>query len=379
MVEKIKTALIGCGKVGQTHAQALSSLPESEFVAVCDATKERAAGFAERYQVKGYTQIDEMLGSQRIQAVVISTPHPMHAFPAIQVARAGVNVLVEKPLAVTLKECDAMLDAARQSGVRLGVVSQRRLAEPVQRMKAAIDGGKIGRPVLGMTTVLSWRDEAYYRSDPWRGTWDKEGGGVLVNQSPHQLDLLQWFMGPVAELFGYWGNLNHPYIEVEDTAVATLRFKNGGVGSIVVSNSQKPGLYAKVHVHGENGSSVGVQTDGGSMFISGMSAVLEPPVNDIWTVPGEEHQLAEWQEQDRAFFYTIDPASHYHYLLDQDFLRSILENRQPLVPGEEGRKVVEISTAIYRSQRDQRPVKFPLDSEAGSEDFDGRLAPYGTH
>jgi UDP-N-acetyl-2-amino-2-deoxyglucuronate dehydrogenase len=160
---------------------------------------------------------------------------------------------------------------------------------------------------------------------------------------------------------------------VEDTALAVLRFKNGGVGSIVVSNSQKPGLYGKVHVHGENGSSVGVQTDGGAMFIAGMSSVLEPPINDLWTIPGEEQLLAGWQAKDKAIFNTIDPTSYYHYLQDQDFLRSILEDRQPLVPGVEGRKVVEISTAIYRSQRDGKPVKFPLDGEQGSEHFDGRL------
>jgi predicted dehydrogenase len=374
MPEKIRTGLVGCGKVGQTHAQALSTLPESELVAVCDASPARASAFVERYHVAGYTDVREMVAAQKVQAVVICTPHPMHAAPAIQAAGAGVHLLVEKPMAASLKDCDAMLAAARAAGVKLGIISQRRLYSPVQRVKAAIDEGKIGRPLLGMVTMLGWRDEVYYRADAWRGTWSGEGGGVLVNQSPHQLDLLQWFMGPIDELFGYWGNLNHPYIEVEDTALAVLRFKNGGVGSIVVSNSQKPGLYGKVHVHGENGSSVGVQTDGGAMFIAGMSTVLEPPINDLWTVPGEEQLLAGWQAQDQALFNTIDPTSYYHTLQDQDFLRSILEDRQPLMPGAEGRKVVEISTAIYRSQRDRKPVKFPLDGEQGSEQFDGRLA-----
>jgi UDP-N-acetyl-2-amino-2-deoxyglucuronate dehydrogenase len=277
-------------------------------------------------------------------------------------------------MAASLKDCDAMLAAAQAAGVKLGIISQRRLYSPVQRVKKAIEEGKIGRPSLGMVTMLGWRDAAYYKSDAWRGTWQGEGGGVLVNQSPHQLDLLQWFMGPIDELFGYWGNLNHPYIEVEDTAVAVLRFKNGGVGSIVVSNSQKPGLYGKVHVHGANGSSVGVQTDGGAMFIAGMSSVLEPPINDLWTVPGEESLLAGWQAEDKDLFTKIDATSYYHYLQDRDFLRSILEDRQPLVPGVEGRKVVELSTAIYRSQRDGKPVKFPLDGEQGSEQYDGRLA-----
>jgi UDP-N-acetyl-2-amino-2-deoxyglucuronate dehydrogenase len=146
------------------------------------------------------------------------------------------------------------------------------------------------------------------------------------------------------------------------------------LGSIVVSNSQRPGIYGKVHVHGESGGSVGVQTDGGAMFIAGMSEVLEPPVNDLWTVPGEEHLLAEWQAEDRAVFQAIDPTTHYHRLQDQDFLRAILEGREPMVTGVEGRKLVEIFTAIYRSQRDRSPVKFPLDARRGSNQFDGRLS-----
>src|SRR5262249_62014545 len=119
----------------------------------------------------------------------------------------------------------------------------RRFYEPVRRMKDAIDAGKIGRPVLGVFTMYSWRDEAYYRSDPWRGKWATEGGGVLVNQSPHMLDLLRWFMGPIAALTGCWANLNHPSIEVDDTAVAVLRFQNGALGSIITSVAQKPGIY----------------------------------------------------------------------------------------------------------------------------------------
>jgi predicted dehydrogenase len=240
-------------------------------------------------------------------------------------------------------------------------------------VKRAIEDGKIGFPVLGLVTMLGWRDEPYYRSDPWRGSWQQEGGGVLVNQAPHQLDLLLWFMGPIAEVYGYWDNVNHPYIEVEDTAVAVIRFVDGGLGNIVVSNSQKPGLYGKVHVHGENGASVGVQTDGGAMFIAGMSSVLEPPLNDLWTVPGEEPLLERWKREDTEFFQTIDAASYYHRLQIEDFLQSLLEHRQPLVTGVDGRKTVELFCAIYRSNRDRRPVSFPLQPEPDRGDFDGRL------
>ncbi len=373
-MEKVATALIGCGKVGDTHAQALASLPESRFVAVCDPVPGRAEAMARRYGCQAYSDVCAMLASGTVQMASICTPHWTHRDLAVQCAKAGVHVLVEKPMAVDLAGCDAMIGAADKAGVWLGVVSQRRLYVPVQRVKQAIESGKIGRPILGELAVLGWRDEAYYRSDPWRGKWATEGGGVMLNQATHQIDLFQWFMGPIEELYGYWGNLNHPYIEVEDTAVAVVRFKNGGLGTIVLSNSQKPGLYAKIHVHGENGASVGVQTDGGSPFISGVTTTVEPPINDLWTVPGEEDLLAEWQAADRALCDRFDPMTYYHRLQIQDFLRAILENRPPLVDGREGRKLVEIFTAVYRSQRDRRPVRFPPAVEVGSDDFDGRLA-----
>src|SRR5690348_8257 len=214
---RVRTGLVGCGKVGQIHAAALRGLPESDFVAVCDNDPTRAAAFAQRYGARPFADVGTMLRDAGVQAVVIGTPHPLHAAPAVAAAEAGVHVLVEKPLAASLADCDAMLAAARRAGVRLGVISQRRFYEPVRRMKAAIDASKIGTPVLGVFAMFSWRDRAYYESDPWRGKWATEGGGVLVNQSPHQLDLLQWFLGEIDEVSGCWANLNHPYVEVEDT------------------------------------------------------------------------------------------------------------------------------------------------------------------
>jgi len=253
-----------------------------------------------------------------------------------------------------------MLRAAKDAEIKLGVVSQRRLLEPVQRLKAAIAAGKIGAPILGTFAMFSWRDEAYYRSDPWRGKWSSEGGGVLVNQSAHHLDLLQWFMGPIDEISGCWANLNHPYIEVDDTALAMIRFKSGALGSIVTSISQKPGIYSKIHIHGANGASVGVETDSGATFVAGMTSIVAPPLNDLWTIPGEEQRLAEFQSLDRQQFSQIDATTHYHKLQIQDFLRAIRDERPPLVTGEEGRTVVEMFTAIYRSNESHCAVKFPL-------------------
>jgi UDP-N-acetyl-2-amino-2-deoxyglucuronate dehydrogenase len=172
------------------------------------------------------------------------------------------------------------------------------------------------------------------------------------------IDLLQWLMDDeVVEVSGFWANLNHPSVAVEDTSVAILRFRNGGLGSIVASLSQKPGIYTKVHIHGSSGASVGVETDRGATFIAGVSTISEPPLNDLWTIPGEEDQLARFQAEDRSRFHEIDAVNHYHALQIKDFLRAIIEDRPPLVTGDDGRGVVALFQAIYQSNRDGRAVK----------------------
>jgi predicted dehydrogenase len=357
-MKRVRTALVGCGKVGQIHARALGSLAESEFVAACDVDRQRAAQVGATFGVSPYVDFEAMLRSKGVEAVCIATPHPLHAEPAVRAAQAGVHALVEKPLAATVEDCDRMLEASQKAGTTLGVISQRRWYEPVLRMRAAIDAGKIGRPVLGTFVMYSWRDPSYYQSDPWRGRWDTEGGGVLINQSPHMIDLLEWLMDDqVAEVSGYWANLNHPSVEVEDTAVAVLRFARGGLGSIVSSLAQKPGIYTKVHIHGSKGASVGVETDRGATFIAGMTAIAEPPLNDLWTIPGEEDRLAQFQAEDRAYFRTIDAVDHYHSLQIQDFLRAVIDSRPPLVTGRDGRRVVALVQAIYQSGREGTAVK----------------------
>jgi predicted dehydrogenase len=359
MSKRIGTAIVGPGKVAHTHAQALATLPQSTFVAVCGRNAERTAAFASQYGVRPYTNLEEMVHDSAVEAVILCTPHPLHAEQACIAAEAGVHVLVEKPLATTVADCDRMIAASQRTGIQLGVISQRRLYPPVQRLRAAIDAGKIGDPILGTVTVLGWRSAEYYAMDAWRGTWAGEGGGVLVNQAVHQLDLFQWLMGPVEQIFGSWANFNHPSIEVEDTAVAALRFRSGALGTIVVSNAQNPGLYGNIHIHGRNGASVGVQTESGSMFIAGVTSAVDPPINDVWTIPGEETLLSQWQAEDRAIAASIDTMAYYHQLQIEDFLNAILERRPPLVPGGEGRKAVAVFEAIYRSQQAQQPINYP--------------------
>ena len=370
MSDKIyNISIAGCSKVAHLHAKAIRNIPNARLTGVWNRTGTKAEDFAALYKTRAYPDITSMVKDNKSDLVIVCTAHPYHKQPVLEAALSGANLLVEKPLASDLQDCDNIIEACKRNKVRLGVISQRRWYEPVQRVKDAITKGKIGKPVLGIVTMLGWRDKAYYDSDSWRGSWSTEGGGVLVNQSPHQLDLLLWYMGEIDEVYGIWRNLNHPYIEVDDTAVAIVKFKNGAIGNILVSNSQKPGLYGKVHIHGENGASVGVQTDGGAMFIAGRTGVAEPPVNDLWTIPGEEELLKGWISEDTDTFNNCDPTVRYIQYQIEDYLYSIGKGVNPSVTGEDGRRTVELFTAIYRSTRDNMPVKFPLKPEPG---FDWR-------
>ncbi len=360
-MKKLKTALIGCGKVAGAHADAFAALELSDFRAVCGHTPEKTKAFADRYGVRAYTSITEMVKKERIEAVSICTPHPTHAPLCLEAIEAGCHVIVEKPFAVTSDECRTMNQAAARRNLTLAVLFQRRLYEPCRRIRRAIDEGKLGKVILGDVTMLGWRDEVYYRSDPWRGSWAGEGGGVLPPQACHQLDLLLWYMeSEIEEVYGTAVNYNHPYIEVEDSALAVIRFRNGAAATIFASNSQNPALFGKVRIHGDNGVTVGVQTDGGAMFVAGMSRIEEAPYNDYWTIPGEEGLLEKFREKDKKDFFSHDPEKYYHQLMLDDFLQAVVEGRKPAVTGEEGSRSVELIEAIYQSSRNGMPVRFPL-------------------
>lgn len=352
---ELGVAIIGPGLVAETHAAALAAIPNARLSAVYGRDPARARAFAARHGARVPGSLEQTLSSPDVQAVIVCTPHPTHAELTVAAARAGRHALVEKPLALTTADADRAIAAARAARVKLAVVSQRRLYEPVQRVAAALRAGKLGAPALATVSLLGWRGPEYYAMAAWRGTWAGEGGGVLVNQAVHLLDLLCWLAGPPEEVTGRWANLNHPDIEVEDTAVATVRFANGALGSIVASNSQNPGLWGRLHLHGTNGASVGVRTDGGSSFVAGVTIAVEPPTNDLWTVPGEAHLLPGWQAEDRAR--GLDVATHYHRLVVQDFVNAVLDDREPLVPGEQGRQAVALIEGIYRSGREGGPVR----------------------
>ena len=359
MKKAVRTAIIGTGKAAHMHAAVLQKIEQSAFTAVCSRSKEHANAFAEQYGIKGYSNVSEMISENKIEMAIVCTPHPYHKQSTVDALQAGANVLVEKPLAANLHDCDEMIGAAKQAKKKLGVVSQRRFFPASMRCKKAIEEGKIGTPMLGTVTMLGWRDKAYYESDPWRGKWNTEGGGVLVNQAPHQLDLLLWYMdSQPTQLFGVWKNINHPYIEVEDTALAIMQFQSGAAANIVVSNSQKPGLFGNVHIHGSNGASVGVQTDAGAMFIAGSTTMVEAPSNDIWSIEGEAGAVEKFKNDDKEFFKGVDPI-HYSIREQQlDFVNAIVEDRKPMISGEDGRMTVEVFSAIYESMRTGATVQF---------------------
>lgn len=360
MTKTLRTGIVGTGKIGHFHARSLAALDQSEFVAVAGRRREQAEEFAATYGVRAFTDTAEMVREERLDVVLVCTPHPIHREVALAAMEQGAHVLIEKPLASSLEDADAILEAGRRLGRTVGTIYQRRFLPPALRTKRAIDDGKLGRVAIGNVHILGWRDRAYYESDPWRGSWDREGGGVLINQAPHQLDLLLWYMGEVEEVYGQWRNVNHPYIEVEDTVVATVRFVGGGVATILASNSQNPALFAKVQVHGDNGATISVQTDGGAMFLPGQPAVLEAPHNDIWTVDGEAHLVDGFRRADEEEFARIDDVAHYHRLQIEDFLEAVADGRPPLVTGEDGRATVELIQAIYRSADSGLPVRLPL-------------------
>ena len=353
--DEIRFGILGPGKVAQLHAAALARIPGARLTAVAGRRPERAEAFAAAFGVRAEGGLDAMLDRGEVDALIICTPHPLHAQQAIVAARAGVHVVVEKPMALTMADARAMVAAAAAAGVTLSMISQRRWYPAVQRVKAAIEADRIGSPGLATVELLGWRGPEYYAMDDWRGTLEGEGGGVLANQAPHQLDLLCWFLGRPVEIAGWTHNLNHPDLDVEDSAVAIVRFESGTLATIVASNSQEPGLWGRIHVHGRNGRSVGVETEGGSMFVAG---VTQPSIarNDLWTIPGEEGLPDRWLEADRASLANMDLASHYHEMQLRDIVDAIRDGRPPAVRGEDGVAVAALIEGIYAASRRGRGV-----------------------
>lgn len=351
---RVATGLIGCGKIARIHAESLHRLDGAEFVACCDQDEDRARELAALYDVPHvFTDHQAMLRSGLIEATMVCTPHPVHERVVVDAAAAGIHALCEKPVTISLEAADRMIEAAERANVKFGVIFQRRFWPAAQRMRTAIDSGKLGSVTFGECSVRIWRSREYFASDPWRGKWATEGGGVLMNQAVHAIDQFLWFMGEPVEVVGRYATLAHgDYIDVEDTAVATVMFRSGALGTIQAASTFNPNFGFRVAVNGNSGAAV---------------SVWENPegrqgVNDIWSVPGEEHLREEWaaEEQDGSGF----PG--FHAMQIQDFLAAVRDDRAPAVTGRDARNSLEVILAIYESSRTGLPVKLPMARSANA-------------
>jgi UDP-N-acetyl-2-amino-2-deoxyglucuronate dehydrogenase len=236
----LRFAIIGCGRIAKRHADLLGTgqIADATLTAVCDVQAERAQAFGQRYNVPWFTSLKELLCTSDADVVSVLTPSGMHAQHAISVARSGRHVVVEKPMALTIEDGDAMIDAADRAGVRLFVVKQNRFNVPVVKAREALDAGRFGQLVLGTVRVRWCREQAYYDQDRWRGTWAQDGG-VIANQASHHVDMLTWFMGDVETVHAR-GETALVNIEAEDTCVATLQFRSGALGVVEATGAARP-------------------------------------------------------------------------------------------------------------------------------------------
>ncbi|WP_421106625.1 Gfo/Idh/MocA family protein [Streptomyces sp. NEAU-S77] len=351
MTRTLRVGIIGCGKIALNHAKALLANDNAELYACCDIDGARAAEFATRFGIPHAYDNSADLMRSGVDTVTVCTPHPSHEATVVAAARHGLDVLCEKPISISLAEADNMIDATESAGVTFGGLFQRRFWEASQRAHEAIRNGRIGTPVFASVALRLGRDAAYFTSDPWRGTWDADGGGVLINQAIHYIDLMQWCVGsPVVRVSGNIATLKHgDHIEVEDTAVATLEFANGALGVIQAGTTFAPGLGTQVLVTGNNGATVSI-----TEFPEG-----EPAFNDIWTVAGEESYRPVHSteiDSDPSLATIHEGLTPYHALQIDDFIDAVAHHREPLVTGREARKALEIVLAIYESARTGGPV-----------------------
>jgi UDP-N-acetyl-2-amino-2-deoxyglucuronate dehydrogenase len=284
-----------------------------------------------------------MLQKADIDAVIISSPHYLNYPMALDAMKADKHILVDKPMAINLKEADGMIKEAERRHVKLGVTLQSRFDPTFRKVKATVEEGKFGRLILGEAVVEWFRTQEYYETSSWRGHWTAEGGGALINQAIHTIDLLLWIMGPPKCLWAQIDTFAHK-IEVEDLAVAVVRFENGALGVIQGSTAIYPGLPTRMEIHGTEGT-----------------AIIEGETLKRWSVVGEEEIIAEEAKAGLKSWARPEllPATN-HASLIKDFAQAVLEDREPYVNGTEGRKSLEIIRAIYKSGKAQSRVDFPL-------------------
>lgn len=351
MAEKLRFGLVGCGVIGPLHAQALASLADAELSAVTDCVAERAERLAGRYGAHAYTDMDEMLAREQLDVVTICTPSGLHGEHACRAMRAGCHVIVEKPMEIRREALEQMVRVQEEQKVKLAVISQHRFDPAVQRVRKLAEEGAFGRLVLGNAVVPWWRSQAYYDSGEWRGTWELDGGGILMNQSIHYIDLLQWMMGPVVSIRAYMDTLAHR-METEDVATAVLRFASGALGTISATTGAYPGLEARLELLGAQGS---VAIVGDELSYLHLARDEQEAAGDY----GAGKQVGKIEVSASGVSAASDPAAlawRSHALQIADMLRAIREDGTPLVDASAARRPVEIILGIYESARTGREV-----------------------
>lgn len=345
--------IIGCGMIAKFHARAIADTRGAKLVACFNRTLPAAEKLAAEFGCKPYDDLGAMLADEKVEVVVIGTPSGAHLEPAVAAARAGKHVIVEKPLEITLKRCDKIIETCRANSVTLSTIFPSRFHESAVEIKRAMEAGRFGRLTVGDAYVKWYRTQQYYDSGKWRGTWELDGGGALMNQAVHSVDLLLWLMGPVAEVTAQSAMLAHERIAVEDTVVATLKFANGALGVIEATTAAFPGYLKRIEIHGSAGSAV-----------------------------MEEEDIVKWdfareQKRDSAIRAAAaakksggggasDPAAighHGHARQFADVLDAIKKGRAPRIDGPQGRMAVEVILAIYKAAETGRAVKLPLASD----------------
>jgi predicted dehydrogenase len=334
-------AIVGCGMIARFHARALAEVPGARPVALVSRNHENAAKLAdtEKLSCAVSTDLAQVLVRKDVDAVIVTTPSGAHMEPAIAAAEAGKHVVVEKPLEVTLERCDRIIAACERAKVQLCTIFPSRFADANRALKAAVSAGKFGRLTLGETTCKWWRPQSYYDEGGWKGTRALDGGGALMNQAIHNVDLLLWMMGRPTHVTGFTATLAHERIEVEDTAVACLRFPGGALGVIQATTSVHPGLPKTIAIHGDRGTVVIEQEDI-------LRWDFEPATQE------DRETRDRFAHKVGASGGASNPAaiSHvYHARQLDDFVQAVQTGRRPLVDGREGRHAVEVILAIYRS------------------------------
>jgi UDP-N-acetyl-2-amino-2-deoxyglucuronate dehydrogenase len=248
--------IVGCGMIAKFHARAIADIADANLIACYNRTAPKADALAAEFGGQAYTNLDEMLARDDVHIITVCSPSGAHLEPCVAAARAGKHVIVEKPLDVTLERCDAMIAACDAAGVKLATIFPSRFHQSSKLMKQAVDAGRFGKLVLGDAYVKWFRTQEYYDSGAWRGTWQLDGGGALMNQAIHSVDLLLWLMGPAVEVMAHTATLAHERIEVEDVATATVRFASGALGVIEATTAGFPGSLKKIELTGSAGTAI---------------------------------------------------------------------------------------------------------------------------